>query len=149
MITMLVGGLWHGANWTFILWGAYHGLLLILYRLADRWWDALPALLRQFAMFLLVVLGWVLFRADNLHVASTMLTAMFTPTAGSLMSGAPLFTVILVFALVWGLFGPNPFDWHQNFHWRVRIGYGLALLFGACLAIIMGGDNSPFLYFQF
>lgn len=149
MITMLIGGLWHGANWTFILWGAYHGLLLILYRLVGRWWDVLPALLRQVSMFVLVVIGWVLFRADNLHVAATMLTTMFTPTSGLLLDKPQFFMVILALTLAWSLFGSNAFDWHRDFRWNLRMAYGMCLLFGACLAIILGGDNSPFLYFQF
>jgi alginate O-acetyltransferase complex protein AlgI len=149
MITMLLGGLWHGANWTFIVWGAYHGLLLILYRLGGPAWDRLPAVLRQLGMFLLVLIGWVFFRADNLHVAGTMLTTMFTPTSGALVSQPQLFSVILVVALAWGLLGPNAFDWHRDYRWRLRTGYALSLVFGACLAIIMGGHNSPFLYFQF
>src|SRR4051812_731697 len=52
MLTMLLGGLWHGAGWTFIVWGGYHGLLLSLYRRFGHWWDRLPVLLRQVAMFL-------------------------------------------------------------------------------------------------
>jgi len=47
MITMLVGGLWHGANWTFVVWGAYHGALLAAHRRFARYWDPLPAIFRQ------------------------------------------------------------------------------------------------------
>lgn len=149
LITMLIGGLWHGANWTFVVWGAYHGLLLVLYRLGGRWWNVLPALLRQLGMFLLVVIGWVFFRADTLQAAATMLTTMFTPVAGLTVARPQVFVVLLGFALAWSMFGPNAFEWHHSFRWSLRRGYALALLFGACLAIIMGGDNSPFLYFQF
>jgi alginate O-acetyltransferase complex protein AlgI len=149
LITMLIGGLWHGANWTFVVWGAYHGLLLVLYRLSGRWWNVLPALLRQLGMFLFVVIGWVFFRADNMQTAATMLTTMFTPVAGVLVARPHVFVALLGFALAWSMFGPNAFDWHHSFRWSPRRRYALALLFGACLAIIMGGDNSPFLYFQF
>src|SRR5687768_13673311 len=58
MITMLIGGLWHGAAWTFIVWGAYHGALLALYRRFAAAWDPLPAALRQVAMFVLALIGW-------------------------------------------------------------------------------------------
>src|SRR5262245_34069120 len=44
MLTMLIGGLWHGANWTFVVWGAYHGVLLIAYRQWGSYWDRLPQL---------------------------------------------------------------------------------------------------------
>src|SRR5690606_36963961 len=46
MLTMLIGGLWHGANWTFVVWGAYHGILLSAHRAAGAGWDSLPARVR-------------------------------------------------------------------------------------------------------
>jgi len=149
MITMLLGGLWHGAHWTFVIWGAYHGLLLILYRLAGSWWNRLPVLARQFGMFLAVVVGWVFFRADNLDIAWTMLTTMFVPVAGSLVAHAEVFSVLVALALAWAMFGPNAFDWHRDIQWNMRMAYALSLCFGAALALIMGTRNSPFLYFQF
>lgn len=149
MITMFLGGLWHGANWTFIVWGLYHGLLLVVYRLIAGPWDALPRALRQILMFLLVVIGWVFFRCEDLPMARTVLETMFTPVSGMVFPGADIFTAFLLFALAWSMVGPNAFDWHQDFHWNLRTAYFLAAVFGACFAIIMGGRNSPFLYFQF
>jgi alginate O-acetyltransferase complex protein AlgI len=75
LLTMLLGGLWHGAAWNYVLWGAWHGLLLVLFR--GRHWDALRlthvralrpviAALRWFIFFHLVCLGWALFRAESL-----------------------------------------------------------------------------------
>ena len=149
MLTMLLGGLWHGANWTFILWGAYHGALLILYRFAGRQWDALPKLTRQIAMFLLVVVGWVLFRAESVSVAGHVLHAMFVPVGGILMQKWEIFVALVGVAGLWSMAGPNAFDWHADFHWNFRTANALALVFGACFAIILGGRDSPFLYFQF
>ena len=76
-LTMLLGGLWHGASWNFVLWGAYHGALLVVYRLlssdgGDRR-RSLPAALRILFMFLLTLLGWVFFRATSLEQIVTML----------------------------------------------------------------------------
>ena len=70
MITMLLGGLWHGASWTFVVWGAYHGVLLCGYRVFDKQWNSLPKPARQIVMFLLVVIGWVFFRATTFGMAS-------------------------------------------------------------------------------
>ena len=67
MLTMLIGGLWHGANWTFVAWGGYHGLLLVAYRMAPRIWDALPHVVAQLVMFVLVLIGWVFFRAPDFY----------------------------------------------------------------------------------
>jgi alginate O-acetyltransferase complex protein AlgI len=77
-LTMLLGGLWHGANWTYIVWGAWHGLWLAIERLLGI--NAAPKRfnpVKWFFTFLLVVIGWVIFRADNMDVAMRMYGAMF------------------------------------------------------------------------
>ncbi len=149
MLTMLIGGLWHGANWTFILWGAYHGILLIGHRFLGHRWNNLPRSFRQPAFFLLVVIGWVLFRAENMAVAGHVLTSMFVPTAGLLMEKWEAFVFVTALAAGWSMAGPNAFDWHGEFRWNLRTANVLAVVFGACFAIMMGGRDSPFLYFQF
>ncbi|HEY3965095.1 MAG TPA: MBOAT family protein [Planctomycetaceae bacterium] len=149
MITMLLGGLWHGANWTFILWGTYHGILLIGHRFLGRRWDDLPRSFRQPAFFLLVVIGWVLFRAESLAVAGHVLTSMFVPTAGILIEKWEAFAFVTALAAAWSMAGPNAFDWHGEFRLNLRTANVLAVVLGACFAIMMGGRDSPFLYFQF
>lgn len=87
-ITMVLGGLWHGANWTYVIWGALHGALLCVHHL----WSALRSrigLQRDFGVFgtlmatgltfVSVVAGWVFFRADSLQAATGMLRAMAIP----------------------------------------------------------------------
>jgi alginate O-acetyltransferase complex protein AlgI len=91
-LTMLLGGLWHGANWTFVLWGAWHGAILAVERaLGVRVAaGAEPAAFRphRWALtFLLVVLGWVMFRADSVGDALALYTAMFS-FDGAGLSGA-------------------------------------------------------------
>src|SRR5262245_26453578 len=70
LLTMLLGGLWHGANWTFVAWGAYHGILLMAYKRFGHHWDPLPLAFRRAAMLALVVIGWVFFRAPSLAAAA-------------------------------------------------------------------------------
>jgi alginate O-acetyltransferase complex protein AlgI len=149
LLTMLIGGLWHGANWTFVVWGAYHGALLVLYRLCGARWDRLPPLMRQVGFFLLVVIGWVLFRADNMEMASRLLHAMFVPTEG--YAGVPVAKVLglLFVAGWWAMRGPNAIDLHRDFTCQPRYYVYHAIAFGACMAMLAGGKNSPFLYFQF
>ena len=146
---MLIGGLWHGANWTFIVWGAYHGLLLALYRVLAPSWDRLPHALRQITMFFAVVIGWVYFKADTLAIANHLLAAMFVPTAGIDVLRPGIFALILAIAALWALIGPNVHDLTANFVWRPRHALLFPAIFGAALALIAGGRNSPFLYFQF
>lgn len=64
LVVFMVCGLWHGAAWQFIAWGAYHGGLVVGYHLTQRWWDRCPHLAQQATTFLLVSLGWVLFQFD-------------------------------------------------------------------------------------
>jgi alginate O-acetyltransferase complex protein AlgI len=147
MITMLLGGLWHGAGWTFVVWGAYHGLLLSLYRRFGAQWDRVPAAIRRIGMFVLVVVGWVFFRATDFAMARRLLAAMFVPTAG-VLGVDPLFALPpLIIAAWWAMAGPNPFEIRHEASWRNRA--ALTAQLAACLALIAGTRASPFLYFQF
>ncbi len=149
MITMLLGGLWHGANWTFVLWGAYHGVLLSIYRAWGAAWNRLPRVPRQLGMAFLTLLGWVLFRSTDFGMAAHLYRVMFVPTAGT-AAAAPTWAAPLVFgAGMWALAGPNAFELHQD--WRPRRRYVLAgaAALGVCVAFMLGGAATPFLYFQF
>ena len=88
MLTMLLGGLWHGAQWTFVAWGGYHGVMLCIERLTGTGREraqlrALPALLRVVITFAIVSLGWVLFRSPNFAVALTVYKALFAGGSGA------------------------------------------------------------------
>jgi alginate O-acetyltransferase complex protein AlgI len=147
MITMLLGGLWHGAAWTFVIWGAYHGLLLATYRALGTWWDKVPLVGRRIGMFVLVVVGWVFFRATDFHMAVSLLRSMFSPVGGVLVPQAGLAFVALGVGAWWAMVGPNAFQLRHEYRWPGR--FVLASGFAASLAIIIGLRNSPFLYFQF
>ena len=147
MITMLLGGLWHGASWVFVIWGAYHGALLCVHRAFGRPWDTLPRVVRQLGMFLAAVVGWVWFRSTSFEMATGLLGRMFSPVSGSLVPHAGLAVVALVAAAWWSMVGPNAFDIEVRDTARRRIVVTLA--FAASLAIILGTRSSPFLYFQF
>jgi alginate O-acetyltransferase complex protein AlgI len=144
---MLIGGLWHGASWTFVVWGAYHGLLLAIHRRFARQWDSLPEALRQPLMFFLVLIGWVFFRSTGFTMAISILQTMFVPTVGA-VTVQPYFVLFALFgAGWWSMVGPNVFEMRHSFTPRQRAIATLA--FAASLALIMGTRNSPFLYFQF
>jgi alginate O-acetyltransferase complex protein AlgI len=147
MLTMLIGGLWHGANWTFVVWGGYHGALLAVHRKAGRRWDDLPAPVRQAGMFLAVLIGWVFFRATDFGMARSLLATMFSPVAGAGVPAVGLVLLLLTVAAWWSMAGPNPLEMNHERGWRWRV--ALAASFGGSLALIAGGRESPFLYFQF
>ncbi|MBM9602691.1 MBOAT family O-acyltransferase [Desulfopila inferna] len=76
LFTMLIGGLWHGAGWTFVLWGGLHGIFLIVHRLWSKTNIRLPEFVAHLLTFICVVVAWVFFRAENFASASKILIAM-------------------------------------------------------------------------
>jgi alginate O-acetyltransferase complex protein AlgI len=147
LITMLLGGLWHGASWTFVAWGAYHGALLIAYRRQIESWDRLPHVVRRTAMFLATVVGWVLFRADTLAMARWLLERMFAWHAGAPIAGAKTLVVLIAVATAVTQLAPSSFQ--LSHEWRPYQVVALTTGFAVSLAITYGFGISPFLYFQF
>jgi alginate O-acetyltransferase complex protein AlgI len=81
MLTMLIGGLWHGASWNFLIWGGFHGALLSVERIFRGKWT-LPYPIRALATFAAVTTGWVFFRAATLAESVQVLREMYTKPAG-------------------------------------------------------------------
>ena len=144
-ITMLLGGLWHGAHWTFVAWGGYHAMLLSLHRLFAQAWLRVPAALQVASTFLLAVVGWVLFRAESFTRARDWLHAMFNWRGGA-ASMLPLWGCIAIAAAI-SFALPNTFELRHD--WRPMPALGLTLLFSLAIAVMYVGHQSPFLYFQF
>jgi alginate O-acetyltransferase complex protein AlgI len=147
MITMLLGGLWHGANWTFVVWGGYHGLLLILHRIGSRPWERLPVALQRTGTFFLVTVGWVFFRSQTFGMAASLLHSMFRCHAGVSLPWQPGLLIMLAIAAIIAHSTPNTFDVRHE--WNPWLSLAMAGLFAACVLAIYSGQESPFLYFQF
>ena len=147
LLTMLLGGLWHGANWTFVIWGGYHGLLLILHRAIRESWERLPVSFRRATTFLLVVVGWVLFRSSSLDMATLLLHRMFVWHAGDSIVGEHSLLLMLVLSVGITQLARNTFELRHE--WSAPSALGMAALFVLCLFVISGTRSSPFLYFQF
>lgn len=147
MITMFLGGLWHGAQWTFVLWGLYHGGLLVVNQAAARLpWLPASRLSARTSTFVAVVFGWVLFRAatvsDALYVWSAMVGAQ-----GLGLDFLPPFSYLAVLGLAGAIAFAAPNTWEIDFQPRPTAAYALAAVF--VLAILFLDLPSPFLYFQF
>ena len=145
--TMLLGGLWHGASWTFVAWGGYHGGLLALERAFGDLWGQVPRPLRQIATFGLVVIGWVLFRSPSFGAAADWLSRMFMPHFGSQIVTSPMLPAGLFVAAIVAHALPNTFEIRHR--WNAAMVSGFAVLFMLVLATLHSGQASPFLYFQF
>ncbi len=106
MLTFLASGLWHGASWNYVLWGGYHGILLVLDRQVSRLWTPALRVRRMLrfvqvpAMFVLTCVGWLIFRETDL--AQLIHDLQLTPTGVSAMgasAGAYLFLLALLYSL--------------------------------------------------
>jgi alginate O-acetyltransferase complex protein AlgI len=149
--TMTIAGLWHGAAWLFVLWGTYHGVMLVVHHALRekklRWRGGWAG---RIGTLLLVLLGWVLFRSDNLAMAGALLTRMFDVPQLLAHCIMPKGYLPLAFiALLWAVLGPNVYELLQVRKTR-PLPVVLALLgLLAAVAILMLADTSPFLYNQF
>lgn len=161
-VVFVLVGFWHGANWTFLVWGLYHGALLVIER-GFGWGDA-PAgtgrrIARRALTVLLVVIGWVFFRSADLGQALTMLGHMFLPDAHGLTDvvGAALNnqrTVILLLALLVLLLPTHPVTGpllESSRSWPASAIRLTVMTAGVAYAAILlaSGTFSPFLYYQF
>ena len=114
MITMLLGGLWHGANWTFVFWGGYHGLLLSLNRIFAQEVGQIQHYRPSGHPFLLVMIGWVFFRSDNFSMALTLLHKMFSIQSGISVPGMLGLVLAVILAAAIAHFSPNTFEMQHD-----------------------------------
>jgi alginate O-acetyltransferase complex protein AlgI len=158
-LVFVATGMWHGANWTFLAWGLYHGVLLILERVTGAgrgteprtwWWQPVA--------IALVVAGWVLFRAPSIDAAGGYYLALLRP-AGPIsvdvaLAAEPLALAALVFGCASALI---PARWVTGVRLQeprtrsirlLRAGFALVVL-PAAIVVVLTGSFSPFLYFQF
>jgi alginate O-acetyltransferase complex protein AlgI len=155
-VVMLLGGLWHGANWTFVVWGAYHGILLASERMQGKEsaYRRLPRPLRVAITFVLVLFSWVLFRSPTLESAMNFIGVMLgrgSAGPGSLILPALLYTqgTLLIMALgalivAWPV---QAHDWSRHVTWPRAI--LVQPLFWVSLMTMFSQSFNPFLYFQF
>ena len=147
LVTFVVSGLWHGAAWTFVIWGAVHGIGCAVTRRLERsdfYNTRIPKLAKQIAVFLVVCLAWVFFRADSLESANLVLNRIFTTPWTD--PGFPWLMGALIGA-VWGYeyFSESRFGHHLQ-HPAIRIALATAMILWLCLFSSKGG---AFIYFQF
>lgn len=153
-LVMLLGGLWHGAAWTFLIWGGVHAAALMLERARRDAPGRLPDALRALRTFLIVLIAWVFFRADSLGHALDYLAAMlgFTapPWGAGLLQGMlyqPYFVITLAAAAVVTWTAPQTWDFTRRLSpLRAAV---CALLFGAALVAMETQGYNPFIYFIF
>lgn len=156
MITMLLGGLWHGASWTFVMWGGLQGLYLVVHRVwagkkmafdlgQTKWWPWVSRVL----LFHAVCLGWVFFRSPTFGLAWTVLHQLTVRGAATLAAWPVMVTLVL------GIFGQYaPRMWRRGVEATMArmpmAANGALLALGVYVIEILGPTGvAPFIYFQF
>ena len=165
---MVLGGLWHGANWTFVLWGAFHGGIMAVERslgirgstkVSNAFIQRLPPMLLT---FFFVILGWVMFRAANVGAAFDMYEGMFGFNGIGIQEAFAwqikgIYLTALGLGLIVILIGPW-MEYRQ--HMRLSepelsrdphplVHTGMGVLFILAVTRLLAQSYSPFLYFQF
>ncbi|MEG3640115.1 MBOAT family O-acyltransferase [Magnetococcus sp. PR-3] len=177
-LTMLLGGLWHGAGWTFVIWGALHGLYLTLNHFWQAWAPVQKSfwhnrITAQLLTFLAVIIAWVFFRATTFEGASQIMTGMFQwQTSIQNLTDQPLMAAVwlsLCLAIVWKLPNTIQFMSHalpelsssgkalvmkpveHRFYWQQNGWFALLIgsMFAMALLKTMAKVPSAFIYFQF
>ncbi|MCB0664782.1 MAG: MBOAT family protein [Saprospiraceae bacterium] len=152
--TFVISGLWHGANWTFIIWGALHGFFQTVEKaLQNAHWLRLPKAMSMIIVFALTCFAWIFFRAGSVHEAFQIIQLIFLHPGQGLYTGDlgifsfALLAVIFLLVSEWmAEFRP---DWTLLYHrsYAVRVfSTSFLILYMAGLGVF---DNSQFIYFQF
>nr|WP_249803425.1 MBOAT family O-acyltransferase [Bradyrhizobium zhengyangense] len=177
IVVMTVGGLWHGAGATFVVWGALHGSYLAvnhLFRAAGGGWKPISVgaqfgctVIYWILTFVAVVVGWVFFRADGAGTAVNLLVAMFAPTSGAPAIDQGLAVVAVLIALVMTLVAPNSnqligrqvlgsavtesklVDARKWIVWQPNATWAIIIGVGLFAALASMSTPRPFLYFTF
>jgi D-alanyl-lipoteichoic acid acyltransferase DltB (MBOAT superfamily) len=158
MITMFLGGLWHGARWTFVVWGLLHGVYLVLerllggvvpLRLTRRVWVRLPLACLTFTC---VTVAWVFFRADSFSQAFSLFQSMFGLGEGGaqvlsrVMTIKAVTVVGLLFVFHWSMRKSSLEQLVRAIPWPLRSLILTGLLLGI---VLLSGEDRAFIYFQF
>jgi alginate O-acetyltransferase complex protein AlgI len=154
ILTMLLGGLWHGASWNFLIWGGYHGCLLAVERIfrgsrapAEKWTWLYPV--KAVVTFCLILVGWVFFRAADLPESMRVLGQMFHGGAGPLLLETWHFELIAV-ALAVGVL-EEKLEWSESLLKGPVWAYASAVAAMLLIVEVFGVIDAtlPFVYFQF
>ena len=158
-VVFLVTGIWHGAAWTFILWGLWHGFFILIERAIrnKEWYINVPRTIKYIVTMLIVILGWVLFRADNLEQAIGFIKTMFgfSKAIDITFEYSYFINKKLVFWIVISILGAVPFannnlkKYKKSKNFEVLSTIIISLLFIISIIFVVNSTYSPFIYFQF
>jgi alginate O-acetyltransferase complex protein AlgI len=147
-LTMIISGLWHGAAWTFVIWGAVHALGRFLTRELEGtsfYKEKVPRLVKQLFVFAFVTFAWIFFRAGNISDAWLIITRIFG--SGLENPNCPVLALVLIFAVwLYQLVYESRIKWVLELR-IVRVGIVIAMII--YLAVFAKSSEAPFIYLQF
>ncbi|MHB0999233.1 MAG: MBOAT family O-acyltransferase [Armatimonadota bacterium] len=155
-LVMLLGGLWHGAAWNFVIWGGIHGGMLAFERSQGKtsFYNRFPRVIRVATTFFIVLIAWVFFRADNLHSAGVYIASMFgmgnADVGSSLISGIiyqPYYILSFLAAGIITWAWSDSWYWTQNLTWR-KAAACVGMLW-ISITVLSTQAYNPFIYFIF
>ena len=152
--TMLLGGLWHGAAWNFVLWGAYQGGILSAHRLLPTWTCkrlvGLRRLIGIVIFFQITCVGWLIFRSESFGHFAGLASRIFTGESGVSFPSPPFPSYVAIVAvLIWDLLSERAGRGHFYAHWPLAI---RSCLYACLIYLLAFGGTAPsnsFIYFQF
>lgn len=154
LITFVVSGIWHGANWTFLCWGTIHGILLCVekaFGISKQKYTGAKKSFHWAATFVLVCFAWILFRANNLSDAVSVVTGIFTNLGTPKPEYANFIAIGLAMTVLLTKEFADEFNWKirvaDSKSWLVRHIYLIIMIAYIILFGVLGGDQ--FIYFQF
>lgn len=162
LVVWCLTGIWHGANWTFIVWGLYFGIILIVEKFTglDKWMEK-SKIIGHFYTLLIVIISWVLFRAANIGEAINFIKDMFGISHNRLVDGLASFYIKESLAIIIiGIMASLPIvRWVKGYYLKQKshiqriyqiVGMcALAMLFFVAVAYLVKGTYNPFIYFNF
>lgn len=159
-IVFILSGLWHGASWNYVIWGAYHGVFLILDRLfLEKVLNRVGQLLSIIMTFVFVMIGWVIFKIEDFTSLKVYLVKLFQPIENFEFNTIPEFNLIVCFAVLFAFITSLKFGQklgrfmfeRESYTFKSHVGLSVmsVVLFIVSLSSITSSGFNPFIYFRF
>lgn len=158
-IVFLVTGIWHGASWSFIIWGIWNGLFIVIERAISKkqWYISIPSWIKWTSTMIIVIIGWVFFASPTLEAAINYLGIMFgavkfegiTFSARYFMTRKMIFflAIATIFSVPWVSKAIKKYELKPSFETVKSM--AMIVCFLMCIVFIINSTYSPFIYFQF
>ena len=157
LVVWLLTGLWHGASWNFILWGVFYAIILLTEKqFLHKYIEKLPRFLAWLLMFIVVNIGWLIFRVENMGDLRLIITSFFSPT-GTLsdfisnnFSIVPYYIFVIIGLIFMFPISKKIVSKLLSYRYgRLALDIILCLLFVLCIFALINSSYNPFIYFRF